>query len=476
MKHKLLTRVSIKWRIFIYLTGFCVLLLGLLWAFQILFLEQFYKAVKTLEIRRDAGAIGGYVSRNQWDMLVEAVSARDDLLVEAWDLDSGTIIVAGNYQDGIQSKMSYSDKVALFRALSEKGDSIIRPYFTENFVGFRRTTVESIMYSDVFVSENGTNCMIMVSATISPLAATIDTLRYQIYAITAAMLLISSIIAILLARRISKPIERLDKAAGELGRGNYNAQFEADGYREITQLAETLNHAASELSKTDALRRELIANVSHDLRTPLTLITGYSEMIRDLPGEATADNMQVIIDESKRLTALVSDLLDLSKLQSNTSEPVLAPISLTALIRRIIDRFAQFTERDDYCIEFEDGLDVRVLADENRLSQVIYNLITNAINYTGADKRVTVREEISGGRVRISVIDSGEGIAPEDLPHIWDRYYKVDKVHRRSAAGTGLGLSIVKNALSQHPGVDFGVESEPGKGSIFWFSMPIYKS
>jgi signal transduction histidine kinase len=152
---------------------------------------------------------------------------------------------------------------------------------------------------------------------------------------------------------------------------------------------------------------------------------------------------------------------------------VLAPISLTALIRRIIDRFAQFTERDDYSIEFEDGLDVRVLADENRLSQVIYNLITNAINYTGPDKRVTVREDISGGRVRISVTDSGEGIAPEDLPHIWDRYYKVDKVHRRSAAGTGLGLSIVKNALSQHPGVDFGVESEPGKGSTFWFSMPI---
>ena len=465
---------SIKWSIFLYLISFCIMLLGVLWIFQIIFLENFYKSIKSMEIRRDASAIGSYVTQSLWSQLSEAVSGRDDLYVEVWAVDSGSVIVTGNYRDGIQAKMSQSDKITLFLQLREQGTSIVNRYFTEaSTFPFRTSASESIMYSDILVGEDGQTWMLMVSANITPVQATVNTLRYQIYVITGIMVWLSVFVALLISRRITRPIESLNTAAGELGRGNYDVVFRGDDYSEIGQLAATLTHAARELSKTEELRQELVANVSHDLRTPLTLITGYGEMIRDIPGENTPENMQVIIDESKRLSSLVTDLLDLSKLQAGTMEVNLQEIPLTCLTRQIIDRFARFTEQDDYRILFESSEEVSVLADQNRLSQVLYNLIINAMTYTGADKTVRVRQTVANGTVKMEIIDSGDGIAPENLPYVWDRYYKVDKVHKRAVTGTGLGLSIVKTILTQHPEVRFGVESQPGSGSDFWFILPV---
>lgn len=453
--------------------AFSLMLLAILWTFQILFLENFYKAIKTLEIRADAVTIGGYVKEDRWDYLLEAVASRDDLYVEVWALNSGAVFEAGRYADAIQSRMTNREKAALFVEVVEKGGSIIRSYKATDNVMFHRRGSESILYANILTGENGKVWMIMLSANISPVNATINTLRYQIYVISAVMLLTTLFIALTLSRRITKPIVRLNSAAGELAKGNYDVEFRADGYQEIGQLADTLTNAARELGKTETLRQELIANVSHDLRTPLTLITGYSEMMRDIPGENTPENMQVIIDESIRLTSLVNDLLDLSKTQANMTEPDFKPFDLTACVREIIKRFARFTEQDDYVIRFEAEEDVNVLGDRSRISQVVYNLLANAVNYTGGDKTVTVRQQVDKNRVAIQIIDTGEGIAPENLPYIWDRYFKVDKVHKRAVTGTGLGLSIVKSILNQHRDVEYGVESTIGVGSSFWFSMRI---
>ncbi len=222
----------------------------------------------------------------------------------------------------------------------------------------------------------------------------------------------------------------------------------------------------------EGLRRELIANISHDLRTPLTMITGYGEVMRDLPGENTPENVQTIIEESRRLTALVNDMLDLSKLQSGMQTLHKAPFSLTRSICGILRRYAKLTEQDGYHIDFLYDEDATVDADEMKLSQVVYNLINNAVAYTGEDKKVTVRQVLSPASVRIEVEDTGEGIAPEDLPYIWDRYYRVDKIHKRAQIGTGLGLSIVKTILDLHR-ARYGVTSEKGRGSTFWFELDI---
>ena len=256
-----------------------------------------------------------------------------------------------------------------------------------------------------------------------------------------------------------------------MAEGRYDVTFEGGGYREALELSAALTYAAAELSKVEQLRRELIANVSHDLRTPLTLIAGYGEMMRDIPGENTPENVQIIIDEAQRLTGLVNDMLDLGKLQAGAQTLSAAPLSLTAMVREELLRYQRLVEREGYTILFAPGEEAIVDGDRSKLSQVVYNLIGNAVNHTGADKKVLVEQEVRDGWVTLSVLDSGPGIPPEELPYVWDRYYKVDKTHKRAAIGTGLGLSIVRGVVELHHG-RCGVESTPGQGSRFWFSLP----
>ena len=234
---------------------------------------------------------------------------------------------------------------------------------------------------------------------------------------------------------------------------------------------DSLNVAAVELSKVETLRRDLIANVSHDLRTPLTMITGYAEVMRDLPGENTPENVQIIIDEATRLTTLVNDLLDLSKLQSGTVTLAPTSFSLTECIRTILHRYDKLI---DYQFDFQYDRDVEVIADELKITQVVYNLINNAVTYTGEDKKITLRQLVMEDRVRIEVSDTGEGIPEDKLQDIWERYDKVDKEHKRAQVGTGLGLSIVKTVIDLHGGT-YGVQSALGQGSTFWFELPLPK-
>ena len=202
------------------------------------------------------------------------------------------------------------------------------------------------------------------------------------------------------------------------------------------------------------------------------MIIAYAEVMRDLPGENTPENVQVVIDEAGRLTNLVNDMLDMSKLQAGVMEKNDTVYNLTESIESVLERYNKLKEQDGYCIHFEYDGKVQVKADEYKIYQVIYNLINNAINYPGKDKTVWVRQKISGDKVRIEVTDSGDGIAKEALPYVWDRYYKVDKTHKRAVMGTGLGLSIVKNILELHH-AGYGVVSEPGCGSTFWFELKI---
>ena len=183
-----------------------------------------------------------------------------------------------------------------------------------------------------------------------------------------------------------------------------------------------------------------------------------------------SENIQVIIEEAERLTGLVNDLLDLSKLQAGVLEMEASVYNLTESIRGVLKRYNKLMELEWYCINFDYKEEVCVKADEFKIFQVVYNLINNAIHYTGKDKRVTVRQIRVGEKVRIEVEDSGQGIPKEEIPFVWERYYKGKNAHKRAAAGTGLGLSIVKNILLLHR-ADYGVDSHPGKGSIFWFEL-----
>jgi signal transduction histidine kinase len=182
--------------------------------------------------------------------------------------------------------------------------------------------------------------------------------------------------------------------------------------------------------------------------------------------------VQIIIDEANRLTSLVNDLLDVSKLQSGTQTLHCAELNLTRLIQNTLTRYQKLLQNNPFDLRFNWEQEIVVSADPLQISQVIYNLINNAIHYTGEDRRVNIRQIIENGKVRIEIEDTGEGIEKEQLPYIWERYYKADKTHRRPIIGTGLGLSIVITVLELHH-AEYCVISEKEHGSIFWFELPI---
>ncbi len=338
-----------------------------------------------------------------------------------------------------------------------------RPAFFRN-----ERYVDDFLYAKLATLDDGTELMVISDVQVTPLDSTIAILKGQLEVTSMLALIFSLIVSFILSRNISRPIVKLNDSALELARGKFDTEFSGKGYREIEELSDTLNYTAQELGKANQFQHELLANVSHDLRTPLTMIGGYAEVMRDIPGENTPENVQVIIDETKRLTAFVNNILDLSKLQSGFETLKYDTVCITEMLESIRTRYFNLTKNDGYTVEIQADSEAYVKCDEAKISQAFYNLMDNAVNHTGDNKTVVIRQIVTDKKVRIEISDFGEGIAPEELPYIWDRYYRAKKTaHKRAVVGSGIGLSIVKSVFELHK-LLYGVESEIGKGTTFW--------
>lgn len=481
-KQSRFSHLGIRWRLVGSFAMFVALLLMLLWLLQIVFLESFYKSIKTSSIKNTAEEVAASINDENFYTEVNRLTRQDLICVHIVREDGTPVLTSGNQPSCILHMLLTDQAALLFRQAQENGGTVLENYqllelspAMQSKATAQAASTEQLLYGILTTrgeDEGAEPVMVMVDATITPINTTVETLRAQLVIITVIMTAFSILLVLLLSSMISRPITRITKSAKQLATGDYGTQFTGGTYREVTELADTLNYASRELSKVEHLRQEFIANVSHDLRTPLTMITGYAEVMRDLPGENTPENVQIIIDEARRLTDLVNDLLNLSRLQSGAQTPEPEPLNLTKMIRGIMGRYAKLVLHDGYAITLEADGDAMVMADRLRMTQVLYNLINNAINYAGADRAVLVRQTIENGTVKVEVIDHGEGIPAESLPYVWDRYYKVDKNHRRSTVGAGLGLSIVKGVLEAH-GAEYGVASTVGRGSDFWFRLPL---
>jgi len=485
--------MPVKWKIFLYFTLFSVLTLSVLWIFQVAFLDDVYKFIKTAEIKTAAHNMTENIDSENFVEICEKTSLRNEVCIRVFrmiDKDNAIEILSLDAVSGCMShNMNRHGVFKLFDSAVERGGKYIqyfkyneklKTYYSVSDSGhnaFMSDDEESIIYTLTTRNSSGEDMLIILNSVISPVGATVKTLNFLLVLISGLLIAISLLFAFIVSRRISKPISKINSSAKLLAQGQYDVDFSHGGYSEISELADTLTYAASELSKVENLRRELIANVSHDLRTPLTLITGYGEVIRDIPGENTPENVQVIIDEANRLTSLVNDMMDISKLQSGHEKVRFEPVNLTASIRETVERYNVLLGVKGYNITFSYDEEITVVTDENRYLQAFCNLLKNAVTYTGEDMTVCVYQNVmtdqSGRRyVRISVCDSGEGIDKSQLPLIWDRYYKVDKSHKRAAVGTGLGLSIVRSVMDMLGGT-YGVISEIGNGSTFWLQLSI---
>lgn len=288
----------------------------------------------------------------------------------------------------------------------------------------------------------------------------------------AVVLLTASGISYLLTRKFAGPIGALTEKAQMLAKGDYQVTFPKGGYYELEQLADTMEMAAREFQATEELRRDFIANVSHDMKTPLTVIKMYAEMIQSISGDNPGkrqEHLEHILRETEALSEFISNSIDLARLQSKTWELRQACFDIKHLINSTVELFEIHRELEGFAIRVEAEEGLLVFADRNLISRVLNNFIANAIKFSGENKRIDIKAQKGNGKVLISVKDYGQGIEEDKLPYVWNRYYRVEP-NGKNKSGTGLGLHIVKEIIELHGG-SYGVESRKGQGSTFWFEL-----
>lgn len=324
------------------------------------------------------------------------------------------------------------------------------------------------------IQSNLSNYYLIINTPLEPIEPYVDFILRQYSLISIFLIVCTLIISFFLANKITSPIVAMKKEANKLADGNYN-EIDFAGkksYTEINELASTLDEATDKLGKIDELRKDLIANVSHDIKTPLTMIKAYAEMIKDISGDdpnKRNEHIDVILKETDYLNSLITDMQELSKMQAGYIELNNDNFDLKETIEDVVALLKHLL--DEKKIDFSSELEsVIIYADEIKISQVIYNFLSNAIKHTSENKKICIKMIDSDEAIKVQVIDEGEGIKEELLPYIWDRYYKVDKNFARTKESTGLGLAIAKAILEAHK-AKYGVESKENVGSTFWFEL-----
>lgn len=439
---------------------FSVSLLLILWIFQIVFLNFFYEkyTIKKMDEIKTNILNSEYENLNYQ---LETIAYQNNVCIELY---ADNLLINFNTKiKGCQLGRNNRQIEVFEQAMMQNSDVNRLELVDPNY------KTKSLLYGI-----NYKNNFIFIYTTLEDIDTTTVVLKSQLIYITLAVMVLSVLIAYFISKRITSPIVKMTESAKKLGTGNYNIKFAKSGIIEIDELADSLNYATEELGKTIELRRDLMANVSHDLKTPLTMIKAYSEMIRDYTYKDKIKrnaNLDVIVKETDRLNILVNDILDLSKLEANKDNLNIEEFDLVKEIKEILKRY-DYLIKDGYKIKYQGLKTILVKADKNKINQVVYNLINNAINYTGNDKVVTISLTKESEKILVEVIDTGKGIKKEEIKYIWDKYYKSNKNHQRSKIGTGIGLSIVKEILTYH-NFEYGVKSIIGKGTTFYFYVDL---
>ena len=501
---------SINFKTFAYFVLFAAVLMLLLWTLQVFFLNNFYGIMKSTQTK----AVARELKRSYYNNSDKSLFYMDaDDLSRSYDMDIFVTQYASSEFDkgystpgvSLRQKTIYGTVSTILyekiRASADgsaqlDGDEIDIISSGEEEMGTAESdqTPRSDFFEDeapnkIFaygtvlnVKDAGSNFenaeVLYIFSPLRPVTSTQRIMTTILIYVTVISLILAMIISLYLSTRITRPIRQITRSARRLARGEYGVLFKGGHYTEINQLADTLNATSIELEKSDMLQKDLVANVSHDLRTPLTMIKSYAEMIRDISGdnkEKREAHLQVIIDESDRLNSLVEDLLTVSRLQSGKLTIELSEFSLSEVLASITNTFRIMEEEENYHFNVNCPANYIVKGDKEKIKQVLTNLISNAVKFSGEDKTVDISLKRRGRNIRCSVTDHGPGINSEDLEHIWERYYRSSSNMVRAQEGSGLGLSIVKEILTLHKCV-FGVDSTLGYGTTFWFDMDLVRT
>lgn len=393
---------------------------------------------------------------------LELISYQEGVCIELTD-GKATLSYSLNKNHGECLKSSYSQE---YKDDFIQNNRTLQKYTVINQDFQNKTLVYGIKLDDSIYA--------FLSTSLVPIRSTVSILRSQFIYITIIVLLLALIISYFISKKLAKPIEEITKSANELAKGNYQTPFSSNtDIEELKELTNTLEHTRLELAKTEELRKDLMANVSHDLKTPLTMIKAYAEMVRDLTyrnKQKRENNLNTIMEEVDRLNALVNDILSLSVMESKMLVLKKEKFNLTELAQAIIKRYEIYTTTQEYQFILNTTEEIIVEADRQKIEQVLYNLLNNAISYTGEDKKIYLNFIQEKKSVLVEIKDTGKGISEEEIPYIWEKYYQSKKNHQRNRVGTGLGLSIVKQILELHQ-FPYGVTSKKNNGTTFYFQI-----
>lgn len=484
--------ISIRWQLMFFIGAMTLLTVGLIWGIITYALAPKYNATIRQNLIDKASAITAI-----FDQTDSEISSRDfgvlQLDDDFWTALGQTFSDKKINMDGYC--VDFSDSTlrclkayeSMFPCLLHESSGSFSGEFgynlnTRQLITFRQELFEEgSLYKIVQIGSTRQMLVgqlsadgkygIIVSTGMAQITTAAEVLRSILWPVALILLVLDLLFAMLFSRWFTRPVQQLSSGAKEIAAGNYDIQLSVVHHDEIGQLAEDFNHMAAEVKRSAQLEKDILANVSHDLRTPLTLIKGYAETVRDLTGtdaEKRTEQCNIIVDETDRLSALVNSVMELSKVQSGAEKPNLIDFDMGELCFEVAGRYDALCDQNHWHLELQADEAAPVRADPAMMERVLHNLLGNAFHHIGADGQVMLRVLPQADGCRVEIEDHGPGIPPEDLPYIFDRYYRARQDSGK--VGTGLGLSITKAILQQH-GFAFGVNSAVGQGSTFWFVM-----
>ncbi|MBR5179375.1 MAG: HAMP domain-containing histidine kinase [Lachnospiraceae bacterium] len=496
--------MTFKKKLWLYFTLFTAFIFTMLWLFQTVFLQGFYNGMLIKNTRNVAEEIVENGSDEQINDIIDRLARDNSVLVFVTDKNGNLLYGSDEYKEiqnnldkGKQDKpgikkenddhdfLKDKDDLANDRPNQKKRGN--RTELPDNFDDIydlllsgssdsAELDMEGLFAYGTYINYPGSEdgAILYVSTTKDAVGSSVRIIRIQLIWVTVISLVLGFILSWLLARKFSNPVDNLSKKAKHLGTKEYEEGINCSFCLELDELNETLDETNIKLNRSREFQMELLSNVSHDLRTPLTMIKGYAEMIRDISWENDEDrnsDVQVIIKEADRLTALVNEILEYSELQSMTGEESseFEEIELSELVRSSVERFEKLSRPENITIEKDISGNIKIKGDVSRLERALYNLMDNAVRHTGSEKNIRVSLSEENGKALVKVTDFGNGISEEESKVIWDRYYTSRQ--RKGKGVSGLGLAIVKQIVTMHSGSCY-VESTEGEGSTFVMAFP----
>ncbi len=313
----------------------------------------------------------------------------------------------------------------------------------------------------------------ILSEPLSQMQETTNVIERQIFWISFLSIIFGSLLALFFARFFSKQIIRVKDAARKISRGDFDVYVPPGASDELGELTESINEMALQLRKIETFREELITNTSHDLRTPINTILAYAEILQDFheePDSDLKDHVRIIIHEAKVLSQRVDKILELSRMESGGYSLNHEPVGLRSLIYDVIQPFTPVTGEQEIQFSVDVNPEWTIEVDRHWMYRALSNLVENAVKYSNFPSTITICGEPIEGHLRLRIIDQGIGIPPEAIPHVWDRFYKVDRSRKEAEDSPGLGMSIARAILEAH-GCTYGIQSQFGKGTTVWISF-----